>query len=234
MSRPRTKYEELTRKSTELTQPECVGNVLYLDSAFPEHHSKHVEAVLIRRTPVRGDPCPSRPGQLPLLFPADRLRRCPEVGREPRSDLDEGDQPSHASFTGPARHQIQIPMAVSKAFIQYGPTARLQPARRYRFSLDPQPLSLGQHATSVRAYERRSESDYPPDSFNRCTNSPVYRAADRSESDARPLIFLDDHHRSGRPRSHNERSRQTSRTNHQELCENGRRQERSITGPVRV
>ena len=166
---PRTKYELLTRKSTELSQPERVRDVLDLNPCLAQHHPHHVESVLISRTPVRSDPDSGGTGQLPPFLPPHRLRRRPEISGKPSPDFHERHDPTLVSVLDLARDEIKVAVTVSKAPIHDCPTACLEPTGRDRFALDPQTLPLCQHATSLCAGVAARESDYPPDSYNRCT-----------------------------------------------------------------
>ena len=171
-TRPRTKYEFITRKSTEPTQPEGIRHVLDPHPALADHHTQDVESVLVLRTPVRSDPRARRPDQLLLFGPADGLRRCAEVGRQPGSYLHKGNQPTRRPIARLARDQVEIAVAVPEAAIQNGPTARLEPASGDRFATYSQQLPPSQHTTSVRTVRGRGVSSAGAEPYNRCSVSP--------------------------------------------------------------
>lgn len=167
---PRTKYELPDRKSTEGAQPEGVRHILNLNPSRTHYHPHDVKPILISRTSVRGHPGTRRPRQLTLLLPPDRLGRRPKIRRISSPDLDESDYPARAALLRSANHQVDITMAAPEPPVQNLPPVQRQPPGGNRLPPDSQPLSSGEHETSLASRSRVRRSPHPRAESNRCTD----------------------------------------------------------------
>jgi hypothetical protein len=93
-----------------------------------EDHPDDVEPVGLRRPAVAIDPDHRGTSQLPLLPPIDRFDRATEPFVTASLDLDEGDR------TVALDYEVDVPMPVAEASLQYAPPVPLEPPLSDPFS----------------------------------------------------------------------------------------------------
>jgi hypothetical protein len=117
------------------------------DTSTPvtDQDTDHVEAKHPFPAPIPSDPDRGRAGELALLAPVDGLYGVPKVIAATSLDLHEGHNAT------PLRDEIEIPMPVAEAAVQYSPSPLSQPRRRDSLALLPKHLRRRRHDAKMRA-----------------------------------------------------------------------------------
>ena len=108
-------------------------------TAVTHLNTDHVESKHPFPAPIPSHPDRGRAGELALFAPVDGLYRVPEVVAATSLDLHEGHYPT------PLRDEIEIPMPVTEAAVQYPPPPLSQPRGRDSLALLPKHLRRRRH-----------------------------------------------------------------------------------------
>jgi len=116
-----------------------VLNMADTSTAVTDENADHVESKHPFPAPIPSHPDRGRADELALFAPVDGLYGVPKVVAPTSLDLHEG---HHAA---PLRDQIEIPMPVAEAAVEYSPSPLSQPHRRDSLALLPKHLRRRRH-----------------------------------------------------------------------------------------